>query len=142
MQIVARNRYPDFVEAGIDVAIRTREYEADSGITVRKLAETRRVLAASPGYLASNLVAEVFFLVAQGFDLRLDTRDDISLKRCSFDLQHIYVRANRCQQHLRRHVGGCLPFLRLVRVPNPRRLPHPPHLSRLQRPLRRHPQRQ
>ncbi|MFD1560342.1 LysR family transcriptional regulator [Paraburkholderia silviterrae] len=52
VQIVAANRYPDFIEAGIDVAIRTREYEADSSITVRKLAETRRVLAASPGYLA------------------------------------------------------------------------------------------
>ena len=53
VQIVAANRYPDFIEAGIDVAIRTREHEGDSSITVRKLAETRRVLAASPGYLAS-----------------------------------------------------------------------------------------
>ncbi|WP_321880964.1 LysR family transcriptional regulator [Paraburkholderia bannensis] len=52
VQIVAANRYPDFIEAGIDVAIRTREHEADSGITVRKLAETRRVLAATPAYLA------------------------------------------------------------------------------------------
>ncbi|MBC8824093.1 LysR family transcriptional regulator, partial [Escherichia coli] len=50
----AANRYPDFIEAGIDLAIRTREHEADSGITVRKLAETRRVLAASPGYLAKH----------------------------------------------------------------------------------------
>ncbi|MCA8095533.1 LysR family transcriptional regulator [Burkholderia anthina] len=54
VQIVAANRYPDFIEAGIDVAIRTREQEGDSGITVRKLAETRRVLAASPGYLARH----------------------------------------------------------------------------------------
>lgn len=54
VQIVAANRYPDFIEAGIDVAIRTREHEADSSITVRKLAETRRVLAASPGYLAKH----------------------------------------------------------------------------------------
>jgi DNA-binding transcriptional LysR family regulator len=54
VQIVAANRYPDFIEAGIDVAIRTREYEGDSGITVRRLAETRRVLAASPGYLARH----------------------------------------------------------------------------------------
>lgn len=52
VQIVAANRYPDFIEAGIDVAIRTREHEADSGITVRRLAQTRRVLAATPGYLA------------------------------------------------------------------------------------------
>lgn len=54
VQIVAANRYPDFIEAGIDVAIRTREYEGDSGITVRRLARTRRVLAASPGYLTEN----------------------------------------------------------------------------------------
>lgn len=54
VQILAANRYPDFIEAGIDVAIRTREHEGDSGITVRRLAETRRVLAASPGYLAKH----------------------------------------------------------------------------------------
>jgi DNA-binding transcriptional LysR family regulator len=54
VQIVAANRYPDFIEAGIDVAIRTREHEADSSITVRKLAETRRILAAAPSYLAKR----------------------------------------------------------------------------------------
>ena len=54
IEIVADNRYPDFIEAGIDVAVRTREQEADSTITVRKLAETRRILAASPGYLAQH----------------------------------------------------------------------------------------
>ena len=27
VQIIAANRYPDFIEAGIDVAIRTREHE-------------------------------------------------------------------------------------------------------------------
>lgn len=54
IQIVAANRYPDFIEAGIDVAIRTREYEADSGITVRCLAKTRRVFAAAPGYFAAH----------------------------------------------------------------------------------------
>jgi DNA-binding transcriptional LysR family regulator len=32
--------------------VRTRESEPDSNITVRRLAETRRILAASPGYLA------------------------------------------------------------------------------------------
>jgi len=51
VQVIAANRYPDFIEAGIDIAIRTREHEGDSGITVRKLAETRRILAASPAYL-------------------------------------------------------------------------------------------
>ena len=36
------------------VAIRTREFEPDSNITIRRLAETRRVLAASPRYLAQH----------------------------------------------------------------------------------------
>jgi DNA-binding transcriptional LysR family regulator len=54
VQITAANRYPNFIEAGIDCAIRTREHEGDSGITVRRLAHTRRVLAASPAYLAKH----------------------------------------------------------------------------------------
>ncbi|MDR2334852.1 MAG: LysR family transcriptional regulator [Burkholderiaceae bacterium] len=54
VQITAANRYPGFIEAGIDVAIRTREHEGDSGITVRRLAQMRRVLAASPAYLAGQ----------------------------------------------------------------------------------------
>jgi DNA-binding transcriptional LysR family regulator len=53
VEVIAANRYLDFIEAGIDVAIRTREQEpSDSGIVVRPLAETRRMLCASPGYLA------------------------------------------------------------------------------------------
>ncbi|MCW5634393.1 MAG: LysR family transcriptional regulator [Rubrivivax sp.] len=51
VEIVAANRYYDLLDSGIDVAIRTREFEADSNITVRRLAETRRILAASPQYL-------------------------------------------------------------------------------------------
>ena len=39
------------LEGGIDVAVRNREFESDSLITVRRLAETKRVLAASPQYL-------------------------------------------------------------------------------------------
>lgn len=54
VQITTANRYFDFIEAGMDVAIRTREYESDSNITVRKLARNWRVMAASPGYLAQN----------------------------------------------------------------------------------------
>ena len=53
VQLIAANQYRDFIEAGIDVAIRTKEHECDSGITVRRLAETRRVLAASPAYLST-----------------------------------------------------------------------------------------
>ena len=54
VQIVAANQYQNFIEAGIDIAIRTREHEGDSGITIRRLAETRRVLAASPAYLSAH----------------------------------------------------------------------------------------
>src|SRR6185436_3669609 len=52
IEIVASNRYYDIIENGLDLAIRTRRVEADSSITIRRLAETRRLLAASPGYLA------------------------------------------------------------------------------------------
>ncbi|CAN5654189.1 LysR family transcriptional regulator [soil metagenome] len=51
VQVMAANRYYDLIDNNIDVAIRTREYETDSSITIRSLAETRRILAASPGYL-------------------------------------------------------------------------------------------
>ena len=50
--VVASNRYYDIIENGVDVAIRTRRIESDSSITIRRLAETRRLLAASPEYLA------------------------------------------------------------------------------------------
>jgi DNA-binding transcriptional LysR family regulator len=52
VHVETANRYLDLIDNNIDVAIRTRESEPDSNITVRRLAETRRVLAASPGYLA------------------------------------------------------------------------------------------
>jgi len=51
VEIVVSNRYTDLLESGIDVAIRNREFENDSAITVRRLAETKRVPAASPQYL-------------------------------------------------------------------------------------------
>jgi DNA-binding transcriptional LysR family regulator len=54
VHVVAANRYLDIIDNNVDVAIRTREYEADSNITIRRLAEMRRVLAASPGYLERN----------------------------------------------------------------------------------------
>lgn len=52
VHIEAANRYYDIIDNNIDVAIRTREYEPDSNITIRRLAQTRRILAASPRYLA------------------------------------------------------------------------------------------
>ena len=51
IEIVAANRYHDIIENGIDVAVRTRRVEADTQITIRRLAQTRRLLAASPDYL-------------------------------------------------------------------------------------------
>jgi DNA-binding transcriptional LysR family regulator len=46
------NRYYDIIENGLDLAVRTRRVEMDSSVTIRKLAELPRLLAASPDYLA------------------------------------------------------------------------------------------
>ncbi|RZS78615.1 LysR family transcriptional regulator [Pigmentiphaga kullae] len=51
VHVITANRYYDLIDNGIDLAVRTREYESDSNLTIRRLAETRRILAASPGYL-------------------------------------------------------------------------------------------
>ena len=51
VELVAANRYYDIIDNNIDVAIRTREFEPDSSLVIRSLANTRRVLAASPAYL-------------------------------------------------------------------------------------------
>ena len=50
VEVIAANRYYDIIDNNIDLAIRTRQFEADSNITIRRLAMTRRVLAASPAY--------------------------------------------------------------------------------------------
>jgi DNA-binding transcriptional LysR family regulator len=54
VHVEAANRYLDIIDNNIDVAIRTREIEPDSSITIRRLAETRRILAASPRYFAQH----------------------------------------------------------------------------------------
>lgn len=54
VHVEAANRYLDIIDNNIDVAIRTREVEPDSSITIRRLGQTRRLLAASPGYLARH----------------------------------------------------------------------------------------
>ncbi|MFM7012964.1 MAG: LysR substrate-binding domain-containing protein [Betaproteobacteria bacterium] len=54
VHVETANRYLDMIDNGIDVAIRTREHEPDSTITIRRLASTRRLLAASPGYIAQK----------------------------------------------------------------------------------------
>ncbi|MEP9379668.1 LysR family transcriptional regulator [Aquabacter sp. CN5-332] len=87
VHIAAANRYPDFIEAGIDVAIRTRLHEPDTNIIVRRLGRMRRVLAASPAYLErygmpkepADLTRHdmlVYNLAADPYSLRL-TKGDI-----------------------------------------------------------------
>jgi len=51
VEVIAANRYYDIIDNNVDLAIRTRQFEADSNITIRRLGSTRRVLAASPEYL-------------------------------------------------------------------------------------------
>mgnify|MGYP003575160190 CR=1 FL=1 len=51
VDMIAANRYYDIIDNNVDLAIRTRQFEADSNITIRRLGATRRVLAASPQYL-------------------------------------------------------------------------------------------
>lgn len=51
VHLMTANRYHDLIENSIDLAIRTREGESESNLTIRRLADTRRVLAASPRYL-------------------------------------------------------------------------------------------
>lgn len=54
VHVEAANRYYDIIDNNIDLAIRTREYERDSSVTIRRLAETRRILAASPSYIGRH----------------------------------------------------------------------------------------
>ncbi|MCZ8252471.1 MAG: LysR family transcriptional regulator [Hylemonella sp.] len=54
VHVEAANRYLDIIDNNIDVAIRTREFEPDSNITVRRLGATRRILVAAPRYLARH----------------------------------------------------------------------------------------
>ncbi len=50
-QIDMSNRYPDLLASGMDLAIRTREFEDDSNIVVRRLGAVDRPVVASAGYL-------------------------------------------------------------------------------------------
>ncbi|MGV3726711.1 LysR family transcriptional regulator [Hydrogenophaga sp.] len=54
VHVEAANRYLDIIDNNIDVAIRNREYEPDSNITIRRLAGTRRILVAAPAYLSKH----------------------------------------------------------------------------------------
>jgi len=59
VDVEVSNRYSNLLDGNIDLAVRTREHEADSSITIRRLAETRRVLAAAPGYLSQHGIPRV-----------------------------------------------------------------------------------
>lgn len=65
VHVETANRYMDLIDNNIDIAIRTREYEPDSNITIRRLAETRRILAASPAYLKRDGCPQVLEDLAQ-----------------------------------------------------------------------------
>jgi DNA-binding transcriptional LysR family regulator len=51
IKLDSANRYSTLIDNDVDIAFRTREFESDSSITIRRLAQTRRVVCASPGYL-------------------------------------------------------------------------------------------
>lgn len=54
VHVEAANRYLDIIDNNIDVAIRNREVEPDSNITIRRLAGTRRILVAAPAYMSRH----------------------------------------------------------------------------------------
>jgi len=54
IHFIAANHYQDVIDPGVDVAIRTRPFEPDSSITVRKLARARYLPVASPKYLSEH----------------------------------------------------------------------------------------
>ena len=55
LQIMAANHYEDAIDPGVDIAVRTRAFEPDSSITVRKLAQARLIPVASPAYLKEHV---------------------------------------------------------------------------------------
>jgi DNA-binding transcriptional LysR family regulator len=54
VRVMATNHYENAIDAGVDIAVRTRPFEPDSSITVRKLAHARYVTVASPGYVSEH----------------------------------------------------------------------------------------
>ena len=53
VEMLLSDRNLDLIEEGLDVAVRIGRL-ADSGLVVRRVGEVRRVLAASPAYLAAR----------------------------------------------------------------------------------------
>ena len=54
LHLHSANHYEDVIDPGVDLAVRTRPFEPDSSITVRKLAQARYVPVATPKYLAEH----------------------------------------------------------------------------------------
>ncbi|MAM09395.1 MAG: LysR family transcriptional regulator [Rhizobiaceae bacterium] len=88
VDLQASNRYCDIIENGLDVAIRTRSSEADSSVTIRKLAEVPRILVASPDYIrqlgapetpeALKDHASLLYTLSDDWDHLTFTRDDVT----------------------------------------------------------------
>lgn len=51
INLISVNHHHDIIGSNIDFAIRTREFEPDSNLTIRKLATTHSILAASHDYI-------------------------------------------------------------------------------------------
>jgi DNA-binding transcriptional LysR family regulator len=90
VHVETANRYLDMIDNGIDVAIRTREFEPDSSITIRRLGSTRRILCAAPNYLAERGVPDhpqdllqhdflVYVLAHKSNELRLSRGSETEL---------------------------------------------------------------
>jgi len=84
LRLITANRYNNFIDEGIDVAIRTRDSEPDSSIAVRKLGETRRIVAATPEYLARHGVpthpSELVRHKVMTYSLYRDSYDPVFIK--------------------------------------------------------------
>lgn len=90
IDLQASNRYGDIIDHGLDLAIRTRRAETDSSVTIRKLAEVPRILAASPDYIARcgmpqhpselNHHALLLYTLSEDWDHLSFTRDGSTLR--------------------------------------------------------------
>lgn len=88
IDLQASNRYCDIIENGLDVAIRTRSSEADSSVTIRKLADVPRMLVASPDYIGKHGVPEtpealqdhasLLYTLSDDWDHLSFTRDNVT----------------------------------------------------------------
>lgn len=91
VELQSDNRYGDGIDGDLDLAIRTRRMEADSAVTIRKLAEIPRLMAASPAYLDLRGTPET------PEDL---SAHDLLLYTLAEDWQHLTLRAGEVELRL------------------------------------------